>query len=253
MRPGARVCLAACFCGACTPAIHVAGRVQGTWSEDLSSTHPRSLAGRLCQIGSRALEAVRGGKRERVFQTDHTEERRNGGSIPISGLALPRVARLNVRGISPRKPASAHEGLRARIPRTFQRRPAAGPGAASLIAVILDAFHSYRSVTLGEGLQATVELEQIQHNVASWPVPSLTIVRGTRLDRVNFKAFASLESSMRMENQYDAVLYQGDLLDHDGRDVASAVRRRVLHEDAARPPRTQSSRSRRKRRRVVQA
>jgi hypothetical protein len=55
----------------------------------------------------------------------------------------------------------------------------------------------------------TVELERIQHDVASWPVPSLTILRGTRLGRVNFMAYAGRKSSMRMEDQYDAVLYLG--------------------------------------------
>jgi hypothetical protein len=55
----------------------------------------------------------------------------------------------------------------------------------------------------------TVEMERIQPDVRSWPVPSLTILRGTRLGTVNFMAFAGLKSSKRMEDQYDAVLYLG--------------------------------------------
>ena len=57
----------------------------------------------------------------------------------------------------------------------------------------------------------TVELERLQRDVASWPIPSLTIVRGTRLGRLDFKYFAGLETDppTRMEDQFDAVLYLG--------------------------------------------
>ena len=57
----------------------------------------------------------------------------------------------------------------------------------------------------------TVELERLQKDVGAWPVPSLTIVRGTRLGTLDFKYFAGLETdpSTKMEEQYDAVLYLG--------------------------------------------
>lgn len=57
----------------------------------------------------------------------------------------------------------------------------------------------------------TVELERMQRSVASWPVPSLTVVRGTRLGTVDFKYFAGMETAppTRMEEQFDAVLYLG--------------------------------------------
>jgi hypothetical protein len=57
----------------------------------------------------------------------------------------------------------------------------------------------------------TVELERMQKDIASWPIPSLTIVRGTRLGTLNFKYFAGMETDppTRMEEQFDAVLYLG--------------------------------------------
>ena len=57
----------------------------------------------------------------------------------------------------------------------------------------------------------TVELERLQKDIATWPVPSLTIVRGTRLGTLDFKYFAGMETDppTRMEEQYDAVLYLG--------------------------------------------
>ena len=59
----------------------------------------------------------------------------------------------------------------------------------------------------------TVMLERMQADIASWPIPSLTIVRGTRLGRLNFYYFAGLETNppTRMEEQYDAVLYLGPI------------------------------------------
>jgi hypothetical protein len=57
----------------------------------------------------------------------------------------------------------------------------------------------------------TVELERMQKDIAIWPIPSLTIIRGTRLGALDFKYFAGMETDppTRMEEQYDAVLYLG--------------------------------------------
>ena len=57
----------------------------------------------------------------------------------------------------------------------------------------------------------TVELERMQKDIATWPVPSLTIIRGTRLGALDFKYFAGMETDppTRMEEQFDAVLYLG--------------------------------------------
>ena len=57
----------------------------------------------------------------------------------------------------------------------------------------------------------TVQLELMQKDIASWPVPSLTIVRGTRLGMLDFKYFAGMQTvpPTRMEEQFDAVLYLG--------------------------------------------
>ena len=59
----------------------------------------------------------------------------------------------------------------------------------------------------------TVQLERLQEDIGTWPVPSLTIVRGTRLGALDFKHFAGMETDppTRMEEQYDAVLYLGPL------------------------------------------
>jgi hypothetical protein len=59
----------------------------------------------------------------------------------------------------------------------------------------------------------TVELEHMQRDIASWPVPSLTVVRGTRLGLLNFYYFAGMETDppTRMEEQFDAVLYLGPI------------------------------------------
>ncbi len=57
----------------------------------------------------------------------------------------------------------------------------------------------------------TVELERMQRDIASWPIPSLTRVRGTRLGTLDFKYFAGMATDppTRMEDQFDAVLYLG--------------------------------------------
>jgi len=57
----------------------------------------------------------------------------------------------------------------------------------------------------------TVELERLQPDIVSWPIPSLTRVRGTRLGRLDFKYFAgkATDPPTTMEDQFDAVLYLG--------------------------------------------
>jgi hypothetical protein len=55
----------------------------------------------------------------------------------------------------------------------------------------------------------TVQLERMQADIASWKIPSLTILTGTRLGTLNFRYYAGRESSKRMEDEYDAVLYLG--------------------------------------------
>jgi len=56
-----------------------------------------------------------------------------------------------------------------------------------------------------------VQLERLQNDIGTWPIPSLTIIRGTRLGALDFKYFAGMETDppTRMEEQYDAVLYLG--------------------------------------------
>jgi hypothetical protein len=57
----------------------------------------------------------------------------------------------------------------------------------------------------------TVELDKMQRNVTSWPVPSLTLVRGTRLGTIAFKYYAGMETNppTLMQDQFDAILYLG--------------------------------------------
>jgi hypothetical protein len=57
----------------------------------------------------------------------------------------------------------------------------------------------------------TVELERMQWSIAFWSIPSLTLVRGTKLGTLNFKYFAGMETAppTTMEEQFDAVLYLG--------------------------------------------
>lgn len=57
----------------------------------------------------------------------------------------------------------------------------------------------------------TVELEKLQNDIRSWPVPSLTLLRGTRLGALDFKYYAGMETDppTRMEDQFDAILYLG--------------------------------------------
>jgi hypothetical protein len=57
----------------------------------------------------------------------------------------------------------------------------------------------------------TVELERLQKDIGTWPVPSLTLVRDTRLGALDFKYFAGMETDppTKMQEQFDAVLYLG--------------------------------------------
>ena len=59
----------------------------------------------------------------------------------------------------------------------------------------------------GEGTKAfaiwtntTVELERLQKDIGTWPIPSLTIVRGTRLGALDFKHFAGMETDPPTED-----------------------------------------------------
>jgi hypothetical protein len=57
----------------------------------------------------------------------------------------------------------------------------------------------------------TVQLERLQRDIASWPAPSLTLMRGTALGTLDFKYFSGMETDppSTMEEQFDAVLYLG--------------------------------------------
>jgi hypothetical protein len=57
----------------------------------------------------------------------------------------------------------------------------------------------------------TVDMEFMQRDIRSWTFPSLTIVRGTRLGKLDFKYFSGMdfEPPMTMEQQFDSVLYLG--------------------------------------------
>jgi hypothetical protein len=71
----------------------------------------------------------------------------------------------------------------------------------------------------------TVELERMQRGIASWPAPSLTLVRGTRLGTLNFKYFGGRETDppTTMEEQYDAVLYLGPVSSITTADISPAL------------------------------
>jgi hypothetical protein len=68
-----------------------------------------------------------------------------------------------------------------------------------------------RTTAFAVWTNTTVELERMQRDIVSWPIPSLSIVRGTRLGKLNFKYFAGMETDppTTMEEQFDAVLYLG--------------------------------------------
>jgi hypothetical protein len=86
-------------------------------------------------------------------------------------------------------------------------RGIAGPAAPTLLNQIEAEGISVFSIWAN----TTVELERLQKDVSTWPVPSLTVVRGTRLGMLDFKYFAGTETDppTKMEEQYDAVLYLG--------------------------------------------
>ena len=55
----------------------------------------------------------------------------------------------------------------------------------------------------------TAPLELLDSRVSSWPVPRLVATRGTDLGRLNFSVLGGVPSKLRVEEQYDAVLYLG--------------------------------------------
>jgi hypothetical protein len=65
---------------------------------------------------------------------------------------------------------------------------------------------------------AALELSSVQPDVSTWPVPSLTIIRGTPLGRAGLSAYLGPSAGdvppqwlAPMEEQFDAVLYLGPL------------------------------------------
>jgi hypothetical protein len=82
-----------------------------------------------------------------------------------------------------------------------------GPGRSNVLTLLEAAGTSVFSIWTN----TTVDLERLQPDIASWPAPSLTLVRGTRLGTLDFKYFAGMETDppSRMEDQFDAILYLG--------------------------------------------
>jgi hypothetical protein len=122
-------------------------------------------------------------------------------------------------------PASSRDGFGAELVRrevlAKNRRALALYGAGHFFRKVQD-----RSlVTLLEGSQTKVftiwtnaafELSTAQADVASWPVPSLALLRGTALGRTNLSAYLGPNAGpvppewlAPMEEQFDAVLYLG--------------------------------------------
>ena len=86
-------------------------------------------------------------------------------------------------------------------------RGSGGPAAPTL----LNGIEAAGARAFAIWTNTTVELERMQKDIGTWPKPSLTVVRGTRLGTLDFKYFAGMETDppTRMEEQYDAVLYLG--------------------------------------------
>ena len=82
-------------------------------------------------------------------------------------------------------------------------------GNHDTLAALIERIGGTRVLTVWTN--TTVELEKLQRDVRSWPVPSLALVRGTRLGKLNFKFYAGMETDppTQMEDQYDAVLHLG--------------------------------------------
>src|SRR5438093_3207751 len=104
------------------------------------------------------------------------------------------------------------------------------------VAAIVDAFRTHRvvAVTAGHGeTRVTADVALLQPDAASWPVPSIAIVRGTVLGAADFTAYYGSEAmgrfairdgkpdftapiareqwrTLRAEDQFDAVLYTGE-------------------------------------------
>lgn len=71
----------------------------------------------------------------------------------------------------------------------------------------------------------TVEVERMQRNIASWPVPSLTLLRGTKLGALNVKYFTGMETDppSTMEENWDAILYLGPVSSITFSEVSAAL------------------------------
>ncbi|MCC7007798.1 MAG: hypothetical protein IT184_03200 [Acidobacteria bacterium] len=90
-------------------------------------------------------------------------------------------------------------------------RSAKWAGASSATPTLVNRLEQQGVHTFSIWTNVTAQMELMQRDIASWPVPSLTLLRDTRLGRLNFKYFAGLETEppTTMEEQYDAVLYLG--------------------------------------------
>jgi hypothetical protein len=55
----------------------------------------------------------------------------------------------------------------------------------------------------------TVPLALLDSSASSWPVPHLVALRATALGRLNFSALGGIPSTLRIEDQYDAILHLG--------------------------------------------
>jgi hypothetical protein len=84
-------------------------------------------------------------------------------------------------------------------------------GTSEATPTLVNRLEQHGIKTFSIWTNVTAQLERMQRDIASWPTPSLTVLRGTRLGQLNFKYFAGLETDppTKMEEQYDAVLYLG--------------------------------------------
>ena len=99
---------------------------------------------------------------------------------------------------------------------------------ADTVISILDRARSARIFTVAT--PATIDLQTLQATVASWPVPSLAMLRGTELGAIDYARYVPSETTRfavkdgvpaplpreqwrvkPMEDQFDAVLYLGPL------------------------------------------
>lgn len=84
-------------------------------------------------------------------------------------------------------------------------------GTPAVTPTLVNLFEQQGAKTFSIWTNVTAQMELMQRDIASWPTPSLTLLRGTRLGQLNFKYFSGLETDppTKMEEQYDAVLYLG--------------------------------------------